>query len=138
MFGVSDIEFRYRQEQGPGGTVFRPVTSVLLENGRRRFEALMYIDSGADLTTLPLAAGKALGLMQKPGEPILEMRGVSGGGVPYLIRRVRVVLDGERFTARIAWALIEEAPFLLGRLDVFPRFSITFQERSKRIVFRPN
>lgn len=66
------------------------------------------------------------------------MRGVSGGGVPYLIRRVGVILNGHQFPIRIAWALIEEVPFLLGRLDVFSRFSITFQERSKRIVFHPN
>jgi len=95
----------------------------------------MYIDSGADITTIPLAAGLALGFRQKPRNKILEMRGVSGGGVPYLIENVHLGFDDLRLPVRIAWALIDEAPFLLGRLDIFKRFDITFKERQGLIFF---
>jgi len=119
------------------GVVFRPVASVLLESKSKKFEALMYIDSGADITTIPLEAGSALGFKQSSMDRILEMRGVSGGGVPYLIKSIRLGFDGLRIKVRIAWTLIEEVPFLLGRLDVFNKFDITFQERKGLILFSP-
>ena len=131
------IKFRYRRERGPAGWVFRPVAGVVLENAPRRVEALMYIDSGADITTIPLAAGAALGFEQASGERILEMRGVSGAGVPYLIKDIHLLFDGLRIGARVAWTLVEEVPFLLGRLDVFDKFDILFQERKGVIIFSP-
>lgn len=134
---MSAVEFHYRRETGPWGPVLRPVASVMLENGSRRLEALMYIDSGADITTIPLGAGSALGFNKNAPDPILEMRGVSGGGVPYLVKSAYLGLNGTRIKTRLAWALIEEVPFLLGRLDVFRRFDITFQERKGTILFDP-
>lgn len=131
------IEFRYRRERSPFGWVLRPLAGVLLGSGARRLEALMYVDSGADMTTIPLSAGMALGFKQGPRDRILEMRGISGGGVPYLLRELRVQIGGESFQARVAWALIEEIPFLLGRMDVFRMFDIAFLERKGMIVFTP-
>jgi len=96
----------------------------------------MYIDSGADLTMLPFGAGLALGFRQRAGERIREIRGVSGGGVSYMIRRITLELDGVRLAARIAWALIEEVPFLLGRMDIFRRFEIVFREANRTVLFR--
>lgn len=37
-------------------------------------------------------------------------------------------IGGKLFDARIAWALIEEVPLLLGRTDVFNLFSICFKK----------
>jgi hypothetical protein len=65
------------------------------------------------------------------------MRGVSGGGVPYIVKTVCLGFEGLRVRTRIAWALIEEVPFLLGRLDVFRAFDVTFQERRGAILFTP-
>jgi len=39
---------------------------------------------------------------------------------------------------KIAWALIEEVPLLLGRLDVFPRFKIVFDEQQEIVTFQPS
>ena len=36
---------------------------------------------------------------------------------------------------RVAWALIEETPPLLGRLDIFDKFNITFKEKEGKIIF---
>ena len=38
--------------------------------------------------------------------------------------------------ARVGWALIEEVPFLLGRLDVFRELSIELWEFENKIVIR--
>lgn len=104
-------------------------------NGSRQLETLMYIDSGADITTIPLEAGRALGLKQSARDKITEMRGVSGSGVPYIIKTIRILINGFNVRTRIAWTLIEEVPFLLGRLDIFKKFEITFQEYRQTIKF---
>ena len=130
------ITFRYQRERSSLGVVWRPIADVRLRNGRHRIEAGLYIDSGADLTMLPLQAEQALGFQQKRGEGIREIHGVSGSGVPYLIRRVQLEMDDITVQMRVAWALIEEVPFLLGRLDIFRRFEIVFREANRTITFQ--
>ncbi len=130
------IKFRYRKESSViSGTVLRPVADVVLEVNNRRVEAVMYIDSGADITMIPLEVGKALGFKQSPSDEILEIRGVSGGGVPYILKKAKIILDDKELKIRLAWALIEEVPLLLGRMDIFPKFKILFDEKEKSITF---
>ena len=35
----------------------------------------------------------------------------------------------------IAWALVEEVPILMGRMDIFDKFRIIFDEREEWIDF---
>jgi len=39
------------------------------------------------------------------------------------------------FRARVAWSQVEEVPLLLGRMDVFRRFDITFKDKTGVAVF---
>ena len=56
------IKFHYREEPSIiTGTVLRPVADVILKANNITVEAAMYIDSGADITLIPLGLGKALG-----------------------------------------------------------------------------
>ena len=130
------VKFRYRKEASIiTGEVLRPIADVILESGRSKMETAMYIDSGADITMIPLGVGKALGLKQKPNDEILEIKGVSGSGVPYILKKTILRLNGRKLNIRLAWALIEEVPLLLGRLDIFRKFEITFDEKQELITF---
>jgi hypothetical protein len=130
------IRYHYREESGSLGKIARPVANVILENNGFGVGTSMYIDSGADLTMIPLRFGRALGLRQEPSDIIRELRGISGGGIPYVMKEIILILDGTRLAARIAWALVEEVPLLLGRVDVFNQFQITFKEREGWIDFK--
>lgn len=44
-------------------------------------------------------------------------------------------IGDEILDTRIAWALIEEVPLLLGRTDVFNLFDICFN-KNKKTIFR--
>jgi len=130
------IKFRYREESSViSGTVLRPVADVILEVNNRRVETVMYIDSGDDISMIPLEVGKALGFKQSSSDEILEVKGVSGGGVPYILKKANIILDDKELKIRLAWALIEEVPLLLGRMDIFPKFKILFDEKEKSITF---
>ena len=93
----------------------------------------MYIDSGADISMIPYRFGKALRFEQTSKDRIRRIRGIAGRSVPYLVKRLTFVFGRRKLSARVASSMTEEVPLLLGRMDVFDKFRITFDER-KRVV----
>lgn len=129
------IRYRFREERCSLGKVFRPVANVILEWEGFKAEVLMYIDSGADISMIPLRFGRALGFKQKEEDIIYEIKGISGGAIPYILKDVVLILNGERLEVRIAWALVEQVPMLMGRMDIFNKFRIVFDEKEEWIDF---
>jgi len=117
------------------GMVLRPVAEVILERDGFAVEMPMYIDSGADISMIPFRFGRALGFRQEESDTIHELKGISGVGIPYILKEVNLVLNGIRLNVRIAWALIEDVPMLMGRLDIFEIFRIIFDEKKGWIDF---
>lgn len=101
----------------------------------RRLLTKMLVDSGADFTLIGFRLGRALGF-RRGAERVRKLTGV-GGRVRYVLKRVTLGLGLYRFRARVAWALSENVPLLLGRLDVFSRFAVTFDEPRGVVTFRP-
>lgn len=128
------VRYKFQEEKSVLGIISRPIADVKLEVNGILIEAAMYIDSGADVSMIPLRLGKALGFKQTPTDVIYEARGIAGG-VPYILKEVTLVLNKHRFNARIAWTLVEEVPLLLGRMDIFNKFRITFDVRRGYINF---
>lgn len=119
------------------GEIRRPVADIFIRStGGTWIRFRPFIDSGADITVIPYSVGLYLGF--EMGDEIVEFSGVSGRHVPVLIKRLTMRIGERELEPRVAWALIEEAPPLLGRMDIFDRFSITFREDREEIVFVPN
>lgn len=131
------IKFKYQRYPSLLGEILRPMADIILETNRQKIEISMCVDSGADITMIPFRFGRALGFKQKPSDRILELRGVSGTGVPYIIKKVNLIINNKKLPIRMAWALMEEVPLLLGRMDVFNKFKITFDEKQELVTFHP-
>jgi len=129
------IRYNFRKEKSSLGEILRPIADVVLESKGFKIEVPMYIDSGADISMIPLNLGKSLGFKQEKSDIIREIKGVSGAGIPYIVKKVGLILNGERLMIRIAWALVEQVPILMGRTDIFNKFRIVFNERKKYIDF---
>lgn len=128
------IEFRYQEEYSDKfGKILRPLALVTLSAHRRALQAAMYIDSGADLTMIPLRAGKDLGF-EIDRRKVFKMGGIAGS-LSCLLEKVEVAIGPKKLAADVAWALSDAAPFLLGRKDVFKFFRITFDEAKEKIEF---
>ncbi len=125
----------FREEKSSLGKVLRPVAEVVLKRGGFSVGMPMYIDSGADISMIPLRFGRALGFKQEEIDTIQEVRGISGASIPYILKEVTLVLNGEELKTRVAWALVEEVPILMGRLDIFDKFRIIFDQRRGWIDF---
>lgn len=130
------IVFRYKEESLGifKGKIMRPVADVHLKTPTGFWiEFHPYIDSGADTTLIPLSLGKLIGLKINKNK-VQQIGGISGE-VPVINSRIYIRIGKKEFTIRIAWALIEDIPPLLGRADVFDIFNVTFQQKKGKIVF---
>jgi hypothetical protein len=95
------IRHEFREEKSSLGKVLRPVAEVILEKDGFKVGMPMYIDSGADVSMIPLRLGRSLGFKQEKEDTIQEIKGVSGAGVPYVLKEVTLVLNGKRLKIRI-------------------------------------
>lgn len=130
------IIFRYKKEptKDLSDFILRPVADVFLENRAGGWiEFHPYIDSGADVTLIPFSLGKFIGL--KTYRKNVERIGGIKGSIPVIYHMINLRIGGIKLSAKIAWALIEEVPPLLGRTDIFDNFHITFKQDQGIITF---
>ena len=131
------IVFKYKEESlGKGaGQIKRPVADIYLKTKSGSWiEFHPYIDSGADLTMIPLSLGKLIGL-HLDERKVVQIGGIRGS-VPVMNDYCRIRIGNNQLNVKIAWALIEDVPPLLGRADVFDFFEITFSQQKSKITFR--
>ncbi len=132
------ITFRYREEKiaNNNQTIQRPVADIYLKTKNGAWiEFHPYIDSGADVTLIPLSLGQLIGLTID--EKNIEQIGGIRGSVPIVYHQNKIKIGGIELSVRIAWALIEEVPPLLGRTDIFDTFHVTFKQIEGVIIFDP-
>ena len=129
-----EIIFPYRRERSKlFGNIYRPVVYVELKWRSEKIIQRMYLDSGADISLIPLSVGESLGL--EITDDIKEMKGIGNIPIAVVIKSINIRLCDKEFTAKVAWCLIEEVPPLLGRMDIFDKFEIVFMEKEKTVVF---
>lgn len=132
------IIFRYKEEPtGKKGEVIeRPIADVYIRSKSGTWiEFHPYIDSGADVTLIPLSLGRLIGLTVN--EERIEQIGGIRGSVPVIYHRHKLKIGEYERWVRIAWALIEEVPPLLGRTDIFDFFHVAFKQNEGVITFNP-
>lgn len=130
------IVFRYKQESSriPGKLISRPVAEIYLKSKSGSWIKFNpYIDSGADVTLIPLSLGKLIGF--SIDEKKIEQIGGIRGSIPVIYFKKEIRIGNIQFPIQIAWALIEEVPPLLGRTDVFDKFNVLFKQKEGLILF---
>jgi len=127
------IAFDYERILTPIGFVWLPVARVTLRHGKTALELDMTVDSGADLTMIPLQVGTSLGF-RKGSAHASTLSGISGG-TPYVLKKVILEIGPLRLRARLAWAQTDDVPILLGRCDVFDRLTVSFDGKGRQITF---
>ena len=79
--------------------------------------------------------GASLGFVFLAGEEIKTLYGIGEGAAPFVLRDIFLTLSDIERRIRIGWALIEEIPILLGRLDLFSLFDINFKQEDEVVIF---
>ncbi len=95
----------------------------------------MYIDSGADMTLIPSDFGRLLGMDLKKNRTTLA--GVTGAPMKVSLQSTEIKIGASVHKAKVAVALRNNVPYLLGREGVFNAFKITFEEYKSLTRFHP-
>ncbi|MBI5400080.1 aspartyl protease family protein [Candidatus Saganbacteria bacterium] len=128
--------FKGKKIDVPGvGIKWIPTANVRLISNNARYLCEMLVDTGADISLVPRSLGEFLRL-NLDKEKIREIRGIGETAIPYVVKTIEFQIAKTIFSARIGIALIEEIPFILGRLDVFSVFNIEFKQKNQEIIFR--
>ncbi|MBI2136204.1 hypothetical protein HYU06_03975 [Candidatus Woesearchaeota archaeon] len=129
-----EVEFNFRLEHSRiFGPILRPVARVFFINNNIEYPEHVYVDSGADISLIPKSIGDIIGFVIEKTDKITEIKGVGERAVPIIIKKIKLKIGDKVFDIRIAWALIEEVPLLLGRTDIFDLFDICFKKNKKTI-----
>jgi hypothetical protein len=127
------ISFPYLKERSRiFGVVTRPIARVILQ---RKYPQWMYVDSGADMSLIPLSVGRLIGLTRTREDRLQKIFGISRSSVSIIVKKISMRVGSSEFNARVAWSQDEEVPLLLGRMDVFPKFTVTFKESNQLTTF---
>jgi hypothetical protein len=128
------VEFAYRKEKsGLLGDIFRPVAQLAIKSEKSEwFPIIMYVDSGADISLVPRNFGALLDL--DLNKNLGQIRGIGDAIVPLSLQDVSFKVDDCAVKVKIAVALIDQVPYVLGRYDFFKLFKISFQEYENKIV----
>lgn len=130
------IRFKYQKEWGAIGEIYRPVADIEFKaKGREWIECHPYIDSGADVTLIPLSLGRLLGF-EVVESKIKELYGLGKQAVPVIFQNVEAKIGKYTIVVEIGWALIEEVSPLLGRKDIFDHFHVNFKQDKRLIEFQ--
>jgi hypothetical protein len=131
------IKFYYRDVKSPVfEKIKRPFANICIQSRSGKWiQFRPLIDSGADITLIPHSLGVYLGFEME--DKIVEFGGVTGRHLPVIIKKIKIKIGDIESEPRVAWSLIEEAPPILGRLDIFNKFEITFKEDEGWVEFNP-
>jgi hypothetical protein len=94
----------------------------------------LYADASADITLLRRGDCEMLGRELESGE-MRHMGGIGSGLIRTFIHRVSLRLGTVEFPCRVAFADRQEVPRLLGRLDLFSRFKVCYDEVARVTEF---
>lgn len=93
----------------------------------------MYVDSGADITLVPLDFGKLLGMDLAKNRSALA--GITGAPLKVSLQSTMMRIGASAREAKVAVALRNDVPYLLGRNGIFNGFKIIFEEYRQLISF---
>jgi len=91
------------------------------------------LDTGADFTMLPRYMADDLGISLSQCRQIPSF-GIEGSALTTYVSTIHVKLAAWDFDLTCLISAKDVTPFILGRMGLFDRFSVTFDNRRKQIV----
>ncbi len=128
---MREIVFDYMAWRGQ----YIPMIPIELITKLDRIRTHVMVDSGATYSIFHADIAEGLGLTLDKGE-IIHPLIVDGKAIPVYLHTVTVRLGEEEFKARIGFSDKVGVEFnLLGRRDIFDRFTVSFSDKRKILRF---
>jgi hypothetical protein len=131
---MSVIEFKYSRYKEH----YLPIVPVRINDGKLWHEVRVFVDSGATYSVLDYKEAERLGIDTTRGEKLYVKVG-DGGYISVNIVSLPIRIGDIEFTARIGFSKDLGVGFnILGRKDVFEKFTICFSDKDFVIKFISN
>ncbi|MEW6619896.1 MAG: retropepsin-like aspartic protease [bacterium] len=127
------IEFPLREKRTHLGVIPDPKIDILIleKSGYAPYRFLL--DTGADCTMMPSSSAEDLGIDLEQC-PIDRSYGIEGDGVKVYLSPITVKIGSHNLTIKCLFSEKENTPYLLGRMDIFSHFNITFDNEQKKLI----
>lgn len=127
------IEFPYQYKIIAEGKIPEPIIQLPVQT-KVGFSFIDFlVDSGADTTTLPLIWSEIFDFKVE-NKKADWITGVEGGRIAAYPGEIEIKIDQEKTKIRCLFVTSNILP-LLGRLDIWKKFSITFDNKKQKIIF---
>lgn len=132
------IVFNYKTVSRPDGTEVKTPSIPISLNGEERFETVALLDSGADISAMPLAVAEILNLdISGKKTPAFGI----GGKVDSVESKVNIAVEKghERYSFTTPVKVIlgnYDFPILLGRAGFFDKFVISFNQSHEKVALK--
>jgi hypothetical protein len=93
------------------------------------------VDSGADTVMIPIDLAIKLGLAFEASVKT-KLYGIGRQEVSAFPGKIVLKIENNEITARAYFVQSQDSVLLLGRLDIFERFSIVFDETKQAVIFK--
>jgi hypothetical protein len=108
---------------------------VSLRTGGKWSEVWAYVDSGSFYSLFDDKVAELLGLDLLKGEKVLAVVG-DGSFIPVYLHKVGMRIGIDEFALKIGFSSKLGVGFNLLGMDVFDRYRVTFDNRSRKIIFQ--
>lgn len=128
--------FPYQYKHIKWGKVCNPLISISVKTSRSWQELWFLVDSGADSTMLTVSLADQLGL-QYDKKIKAKLFGIGEKSVDAYEGIIILKLCNQEIKVRSYFIDIVDSTLLLGRYDIFDKFTITFNAAKENLSFEP-
>lgn len=129
------LTFPYQYKEIDFGRIFNPLILLPVKASWGWQDLWFLVDSGADTLMLPVTLAEKLGLSYNPTIRT-KLYGIGKQAVYASPGEIILEIANEEITVRSYFVYSDDSLLLLGRLDVFERFSIIFDRKKQAVIFR--
>lgn len=130
----SALIFPYHHKKIELGRIFNPLVLLPVKAHWGWQDLWFLMDSGADTTMLPVSLGKKLGLGFNSNIKT-KLYGIGKQAVYASSGEIVLKIGSDQITARSYFVYTNDSLLLLGRLDIFEKFSVTFDKEKQAVIF---
>jgi hypothetical protein len=127
--------FPYQYKRNDFGKVLNPLI-LLPTKTNGGWQNLWYLfDSGADATMLSISLAEKLGITVNRHIKT-KLYGIGEQAVYASPGEITIKIGIKEYRVRTYFDYSKESTILLGRIDIFDKFTITFDKNKKQIIFQ--
>ncbi len=125
--------FPYQKKRIDFGLIFNPLIHLPVKTQSGWQDLWFLVDSGADTTMIPLNLAKRLGI--KFQKTSTRLFGIGAQSLAAFPGQMLCKIGETELEVRCYCVNTEDSVLLLGRLDIFDKFSVLFDNQKQSVIF---